>query len=364
MKTIAAPAMAAIEAGDAIVTGAVEIIPRATFSIEYTVVDTIDLDAITNASTTVAGGLIVGIDLPGFDPADFLRFTLPAGQTFEAWQSIDDLPERYRNDFDVILDGDVGQSYRVGEDGITPSSTLHVGGHTTTAAARAAFGVRTLNGASTYTFYINDDPIADNDLGLSILVERGVVGSEPGAADPIRVWGGHGPITIDGEEYLGLGHRGLAQQTAGAIGGIAQGMTLSLSGIDPELLALLDAEEIKGGSGVIRRLIFASDGKTLLDAHVFDRGRADTVDTDEVIGGEASIRIGVESAARGLGRSGARQRSDSDQRLINPSDGYFKNAAYAGEKMLYWGGKRPHRVGGVGGIGSSGGGSSFSPFSS
>lgn len=127
-------------------------------------------------------------------------------------------------------------------------------------------------------------------------------------------------------------------------------MTLTLSGIDPDLLALLDAEEIKGASVVIRRLIFASDGKTLLDAHVFDRGRVDTIETDEVIGAAAAIKVAVESAARGLGRSGARQRSDSDQRLIAASDGYFRKAAYAAEKMLYWGGKRPHRTGAVIGL--------------
>jgi hypothetical protein len=62
--------------------------------------------------------------------------------------------------------------------------------------------------------------------------------------------------------------------------------------------------------------------------------------SDEVIGG-AAIKVAVESAARGLGRSGGRMRSDSDQRLINATDGYFKNTAYAPEKMLYWGGKRP-----------------------
>ena len=32
---------------------------------------------------------------------------------------------------------------------------------------------------------------------------------------------------------------------------------------------------------------------------------------------------------------------DSDQRLINANDGYFKHAAYAGEKQLYWGGPIP-----------------------
>jgi hypothetical protein len=60
---------------------------------------------------------------------------------------------------------------------------------------------------------------------------------------------------------------------------------------------------------------------------VFDRGRGDTVDTDETIGGRRRSAFAVESAARGLGRSGARHAADSDQRLINPTDGYFKNTA-------------------------------------
>jgi hypothetical protein len=162
--------------------------------------------------------------------------------------------------------------------------------------------------------------------------------------DPIRVWGGYGVFAILGHPFLPLGDRGLAQQTSGAIGGVAQGMTLTLSGVEPAALALLDPDEVRNASVVVYRLIFAGDGKTLLDTQVFDRGRGDTLDTVETIGGPAAIKYAVESAARGLGRSGARMRSDSDQRLINPTDGYFKNTAYAAEKALAWGGKKPTRT--------------------
>jgi hypothetical protein len=165
------------------------------------------------------------------------------------------------------------------------------------------------------------------------------------AGTVIRVWGGYGTITIDGNDYQPLGDRAFAQQTGGAIGGIAQGMTLSMSGIEPAALALLDPDEVKGASVKIYRLIFASDGTNLLDAHVFDRGRGDALNTVETIGGTAVINYAVESAARSLGRSGARLRSDADQRLISSTDGYFKNTAFAGEKMLYWGGKKPSRAG-------------------
>jgi hypothetical protein len=170
----------------------------------------------------------------------------------------------------------------------------------------------------------------------------GIFPADGGTA--IRVWGGHGPITFGGNTYKGLGDRAFVQQTSGAIGGVAQGMVLSVSGVEPAALALLDPDEVKSASVVIYRLIFASDGKTLLDAHVFDRGRIDTVDSEEVIGGPAAIKLNVESAARGLGHSGARQRADADQRLIDSTDGYFKNTGYAPEKMLYWGGKKPSRA--------------------
>jgi hypothetical protein len=181
-----------------------------------------------------------------------------------------------------------------------------------------------------------------------------------GGGDPIRVWGGHGPLTISGDVFQGIGDRGLAQQTAGAIGGVAQGMTLGLSGIEPEVLALLDdAEDLRGAATVIYRLIFANDGKTVLDAHVFDRGRLDTIDSDEVVGQAAAITAAVESTARSLGRSLARLRSDGDQRLISSLDGYFAQTAYAWQKELYWGGKKPARTASaVGGSTSGGGGGS------
>lgn len=159
-----------------------------------------------------------------------------------------------------------------------------------------------------------------------------------------RLWGGHGVFTFGGNDYLPLGDRSFAQQTQGAIGSIAQGTTFTLSGVESAALALLDAAEVKGATVTIYRLIFASDAKTLLDAHLFDRGRGDALDVVRTPGGGAAIRFAVESAARSLGRSGARMRSDPDQRLINPADGYFRNTAYAGEKELYWGGKKPSRA--------------------
>jgi hypothetical protein len=355
MKTLATAAKAAIVAGEAIVSGAVEITPLG--AVNYTTVDTVDLSATANAAHNASDAisLALGVTLSGFDPSDIVRVSLPPGQTYVAY-SVWGVPSPANEPghtgsqhwFNVIPDGVAGSMFYVGD-------LLTYDGY---AAARAAFGSTTFTGASAYTFYIQDNPISDNAGGLSILVERGVA---VGTADPLRLWGGYGPLAIAGNDFAGVGDHAMAQQTAGAIGGVAQGMTLGLSGIETEVLALLDdAPQFRGAAVVIYRLIFAADGKTLLDAHVFDRGRLDTIDSDAVVGGEATISAAVESTARSLGRSLARLRSDSDQRLILLSDGYFDQTAYAWQKELYWGGKKPSRTASaVGGTSSAGTGSAL-----
>ncbi|MFA6219586.1 MAG: hypothetical protein WC692_07375 [Erythrobacter sp.] len=161
----------------------------------------------------------------------------------------------------------------------------------------------------------------------------------------VRVWGGYHQITFDGRSFDPIGDRALAQVMGGALGDAAQDITLALSGIDAETLALLDATGLSGAPAVLWRLIFDQSGNTLLDFDVWARGRLDTLESDEEIGGTAAITARLETAAKGLGRSGARMRSDADQRLIDPADGFFKNVSYAGEKTLYWGGRRPSRAG-------------------
>lgn len=185
---------------------------------------------------------------------------------------------------------------------------------------------------------------------------------EIGCNPPVRVWGGYHPIIFEGRTFDPLGDRGLVQVAGGALGDAAQNISLILSGIEPAALELLDAEGLSGAPAVLWRLIFDQTGNTLLGFNVWARGRLDTLQTEEEIGGTAAIAAQLETAAKGLGRSGGRLRSDADQRLINASDGFFKNVSYAGEKTLYWGGRRPARAGSVlpGVGGGFGGGDGFS----
>lgn len=194
---------------------------------------------------------------------------------------------------------------------------------------------------------------ARNALGDGTAIVVGAI--EVAADEPIRLWGGYGPVTFDGRTFAPIGDRSLVQVAGGALGGAAQSISVSLSGIDPEVLELLDADEVAQAPCTLWRCIFAGDGVTLLDTEVWARGRLDELIREEEIGGAALIQAAIETAARGLGRSGARMRTDADQRLVKADDGFFKNVAFAGEKMLYWGGRKPTTAGVAVG-GSSGGG--------
>ena len=171
---------------------------------------------------------------------------------------------------------------------------------------------------------------------------------------PVMVWGGYGNLPIGDDVYIGIGDRALAQSTSATLGGSAQAVSLSLSGVDPDLLPLLDAAHLQGAPAMIMRLIFDASGTVMLDHHVFTRGQVDMAPVEETPRGDATITLTIEGAARSLGRRGGRMRSDADQRLISATDGGLKHVSYAAEKTLYWGGERPANAGvAIGGAAAS-----------
>jgi hypothetical protein len=359
VKTIAAPAMAAIEAGEAIVTGAFEITPWveqiAIFGHDAEwdyFIDPAIVDADPPEDVVVPS---VGFASTGTTPFGNDSGTLTGVINYpivSAWLPNDSL--WLKRDVVLDYDGTLMLSGQIENAVVFYWDDEYAGSFNPTNVQLGGMEVFSVSfavtaGSHTLKVLCLDEtsggaPGSDNTYfyAIATLATNGAVA----AGTPIRLWGGYGPIDIDGATFQGIGARGLAQQNAGAVGGIAQGLTLTVSGVEPAALQLLDADEIKGAPVVLYRMIFAGDGKTLLDAHVFDRGRVDAVDTDETIGGEAMVSVDIESAARGLGRLGGRRRSDSDQRLIDADDGYFKNTSYAGQKTLYWGGKKPTYGGG------------------
>ncbi|MDB5461384.1 MAG: hypothetical protein JWO72_3125 [Caulobacteraceae bacterium] len=165
---------------------------------------------------------------------------------------------------------------------------------------------------------------------------------------PFRVWGGHGDLVLDDgagpETYTGIGKAGLVGVTGSQLGGTEDGIELSLSGVDPSTIAIIDASDARSARVTIWRLLFDVSGQTLLDATVFERGRLDKITMDDMPGGVAAIKCQVETAARGLGRRTGRMASDADQRMIVAGDNSLSRVTQAGDLTLAWGGKPPTSV--------------------
>ena len=104
--------------------------------------DTVNLNAVTNAATTAAGGLTVGVTLSGYNAADTLAFTLPTGLTYTAWSPWGTpSPVNYghsgsANYFNVIRNGNAGDMIQIGSPTLPPTNAGLYDGF---AAARAAF---------------------------------------------------------------------------------------------------------------------------------------------------------------------------------------------------------------------------------
>jgi hypothetical protein len=171
---------------------------------------------------------------------------------------------------------------------------------------------------------------------------------------PYRLWSGIGQLALGTEgTFDGIGARALLVPIASGTGGAADGLVLSLSGLETAVAQTIEEEDYHQKPVVIWRAVFDAPGVTLLHYAVFYRGRVDTVLIRETRRGESTIDIVVEGSARDMSRAGARRRSDADQRVLyGATDAFFRNASTVPQKTLSWGGK-PSTAGQV----VSGGGS-------
>lgn len=183
-----------------------------------------------------------------------------------------------------------------------------------------------------------------NSNGQAAIAKRRLIqsGALRLSLSPVRrFWGGIGTLTINGEDYLGVGARALVSPISSELGGAAGGVTITLSALDPDIAATIENEDYSQKPCVLRRLIFDENGVDLLSSMVVLRGKLDKVTIREVVGGEAALDFYLENSARDLSRTNSTMMSDVFQRLIGgASDGSLKHMGSAGKQFLSWG-KRP-----------------------
>lgn len=158
--------------------------------------------------------------------------------------------------------------------------------------------------------------LASNYLRLAIFAQLQFVSSTE------YVWSGRGSINWNGETWQGVGDLGAISAISEDSSLTAQGLTISLSGIDPTLLTEA-LTEIQQGLPAQLWLVLADEQCNPIDSILCYAGRMDQPTIDEGTD-TATISIAIENRLSDLQRAQFRRLTDQDQRLKYPNDDGFR----------------------------------------
>lgn len=154
-------------------------------------------------------------------------------------------------------------------------------------------------------------------------------------ATPIALNASNWNLDWDGTTYRGAAGLGAVSPITDKPGEV-QGITLEMFGDDATVaLALDDADVVQDTPCTIRTAVISADSYQILDVEDEWVGRLDTMGTAE--DAEHSIvRVTAESNAVDLLRGTPMFYSDSDQRTVNATDGFFKFVLDQIDKPITW----------------------------
>tara|TARA_R100000278_G_scaffold115010_1_gene93735 strand:+ start:651 stop:1208 length:558 start_codon:yes stop_codon:yes gene_type:complete len=153
----------------------------------------------------------------------------------------------------------------------------------------------------------------------------------------VRLWTGYGTIQVDGNDFLSggdiLGVSGITETADVA----ANGITITLSGLDTALVASALTEDYQGRACNLYVGVLSDAGAVIADPIKAFSGRMDLM-TVEDNGATAQITITAEHRLIDLERSRVRRYTSQDQKLDFPDDRGLDFVAELQDKEVIWGG--------------------------
>ena len=146
---------------------------------------------------------------------------------------------------------------------------------------------------------------------------------------------GVGTITYGGVDYLGVGTLGSISNISENTELSAAGVTLTLSGVDPALVAIALAEPYQGRICTISRGFLNASYQLILDPIIIFVGRLDTQSI--MLGANSQIEVVVENLTADWNRATIRRFNNQDQQTRFPGDKGLEFVTQATEKPVYWG---------------------------
>jgi hypothetical protein len=156
------------------------------------------------------------------------------------------------------------------------------------------------------------------------------------ASGDVLVWTGYGEIAWDGKTFQGVGTFGGISPATETTEMEATGLTLQLSGIPSELIAVAVGDMRQGLPAKLWLACFDA-GMAMIDEPVLIFSGLTDVPVIDEGGDTASIGVTVESRLIDLDRPRARRYTPEDQHLDDPTDQGFDFVAGLQEKEFRFG---------------------------
>lgn len=153
---------------------------------------------------------------------------------------------------------------------------------------------------------------------------------------PIHVWTGLGSLEWNGETWLGLGSLGSISTIEEGSAVTAQSVTISLSGIDPTILASSLGDFQVGLPVTIWLALYDADAVLIPDPAISFSGRMDQPTLD-VGSTTATISIACENRLADMNVSVERRYTNEDQRIDYPTDRGYEYVNSIQDITINWG---------------------------
>lgn len=153
--------------------------------------------------------------------------------------------------------------------------------------------------------------------------------------ETIYVWTGVGSISWGGHTWIGVGALGSISTIAETLETQAQGITLSLSGIDNTLIADALTQTYGGGKAQVWLGFLLANGSLVSDPIPAYLGDMDQT-TIDMSTDTTTISIAVENRLADLNRAQGGRYTDQCQRQISPTDSGFKFVSWLQDQFLNW----------------------------
>ena len=156
------------------------------------------------------------------------------------------------------------------------------------------------------------------------------------ASSTLYIWSGYGSLSWNGQTWLGVGYFGGVSPIQEVNQVQASGVTLSLSGVPPELVEIALAEVRRYLPAKIWLGALDDTGAVIADPFQIRNGRVDTARIT-FDGKSAAINITVESRLIAMQNTRERRFTDQDQRSDFPQDDGFKFVDGLQQASISWG---------------------------